>query len=137
MDGVDAGLQPNANNVFGVEISLHRRFAFADQIGLVALEAMQRKTVFLRVNRYRFDFQFGGSPHDANRYFAPISDQQFLNSLHVRRAQPKDRNWRLNGLYTIDLNPESAQSGRASLARQRLSLGRWRGSQNRGKRVEI
>ena len=61
-----------------VQIRADRPLAFADQIGLVRLEAMHREPVFLGVNGHRAQAQFRGRAEDADGDFAAIGDEQFF-----------------------------------------------------------
>ena len=76
MDGVGLRLDGDAQDVFDVEVGIHRRLAAAHQVRLVGLGPMQRKAVFLRVDRDGADTQFVGGAHDANRDFTAIGDEQ-------------------------------------------------------------
>ena len=79
VDRIDIGLPCDAQDVVDVEIRGERLLAFADQIALVRLEAMQRQAVFLRIDRHRADVQLGGGTHHANRDFRAVRDQDGLD----------------------------------------------------------
>ena len=76
MNGIGLGLDRDAQDVFDVEVGIHRRLAATHQVGLVGLGPMQRKAILLRIDRDGADTQFVGSAHDANRDFTAIGDQQ-------------------------------------------------------------
>lgn len=59
------------------QVRLHRSFAFADQIRLIGLEAMQAQPVFLRKDSHRTQSQFVGRSEDADGDFPAIQCQQF------------------------------------------------------------
>ena len=66
----------DAQDVLDVEVGIHGRLAASDEIGLVGLGTVQRKPVFLRINRDGADSQLAGGAHDANGDFAAIGNQQ-------------------------------------------------------------
>ncbi len=76
VNGIGLRLDGDAQDVFDVEVGIHGRLAATHQVGLVGLGSMQRKAVFLRVDRDGADAQFVGSAHDANRDFTAIGDEQ-------------------------------------------------------------
>ena len=79
MHGVDARLGRDANDVGDVEIRLDRPLALADQIAFVGLGPVQRKAVFLRVDRDRANAELGRRTHHTNRDFAAIGDEHALD----------------------------------------------------------
>jgi hypothetical protein len=76
LDGIGFRLDGDAQDVFDIEVCIHRRLAAAHQVRLVGLGPVQREAILLRVDRDGPDTQFVGSTHDANRDFTAIGDQQ-------------------------------------------------------------
>ena len=82
MDGIGPGHLGDADNLGDGQIGADGRQAFADQIGLIGLEAVQRKLVFFGIDRDGFLAHLIGRPHDANGNFAAIGDEDFLEFGH-------------------------------------------------------
>ena len=76
MNRVGLRLDGDAQDVLDVEVGVHRRLAAPDEIGLIGLGTVQRKPVFLRIDRDGADAQFAGGAHDANGDFTAIGNQQ-------------------------------------------------------------
>ena len=79
MNGINAfgfGQRDNSRNV---QISLDRAFAGADLIGLVGLETVERKAIFLRIDGHGAQAEFVGRAKDANGDLAAIRGKQFVN----------------------------------------------------------
>src|SRR5438309_5337163 len=72
------------DNAFDVEVSTDGPFAFADQVGFVRLEPVNREPVFLGVNRHSPEPKFGGGAKDANSYFTAICDEELLETARGR-----------------------------------------------------
>ena len=81
MDGVDAMLFGDGDDVGDVEIAAHRLAALrgADEVGLVRLEAVEGKAVFVRVDGDGAKPQFRGSAEYADGDLRAIGDEQFLH----------------------------------------------------------
>ena len=72
MDRVHALFLGQRDDAVNIQVRFHRPFSFADQVGFVRFEAMQRQPVFLRVDRDRAETQFSGGPQNADGDFAAI-----------------------------------------------------------------
>ena len=72
MDGIYFLFDGQFDDGIDIEIGLHRPFALADQIRLVGLEAMQTKAVFLRIDGYGGEAEFGGSAKNARGDFTAV-----------------------------------------------------------------
>ena len=68
----------DAQQVFDVEVRLHRRFTFADEIRFIRLEAMQREAIFLRKHGHGADAEFDRGALYANGDFAAIRNEDAL-----------------------------------------------------------
>ncbi len=79
VDRVGAGLLRHANDAVDVEIRVDRALALADEVAFVRLHPVQRKPVFLRVDRNRADAELVRGAHDANGNLAAVGDQQGLD----------------------------------------------------------
>ncbi len=86
MDGIDLRLPGNAQDIVDIEISRQRLLTFADQVALVSLEAMERKAVFLRIDRHGAHVHLGGRAHHADRDLGTVGNQQGLDRSVVHRA---------------------------------------------------
>jgi hypothetical protein len=75
MDGVDAGLPGDAQDVVAVQIGGQRLPAFTDQVALVRLETVQRLAVLLRVDGHGADAHLGGGAHHADGDLGAVGDQ--------------------------------------------------------------
>ena len=80
MHRVASRLLGDAQQIVDIEIRLHRRFALADQIRLVGLEAMQREAIFLREHRDGADAEFERGALHANGNLAAIGDEDALDA---------------------------------------------------------
>ncbi len=79
VDGVGAAFECHPHDVFDVEVGLDRPLALADQVALVRLHAVQRETVFLRVDRDRPDPELVRGAHHADGDLAAVGDEQRLD----------------------------------------------------------
>ena len=84
---VDTFLLRQRHDAFHIQVSLDRPFAFADQIGFIRLEAMQREPVFLGVDGHRPQTQFVGGAEDADSDLAAIQSKEFF---HGRTERDQD-----------------------------------------------
>ena len=91
MNGIRARQFGHADNLGDAEIGPHRRQAFADAIGLIRLEAVQGKLVFLGIDGDGFFAHFIGGTHDADGNLAPVGDQDFAEFGHCRISGAKGR----------------------------------------------
>ena len=90
MDHVDTLFLRQRDDAGDVEVSAHRTFAFADQIGFVGLEAVDREAIFLRVNGDGTQSEFGRGAEDANSNLAAIGNEQlFRRRLLVPRLRDR------------------------------------------------
>ena len=76
VDGIGPGLHCSGDDFVDIEICLQRALAFADQVGLVGLGAVEREAIFLRVDRDRGNAELGGGAHHADGNLAAIGNQQ-------------------------------------------------------------
>ncbi len=76
------GLFGDAQDVFNIQISLDRLFAFTDEIAFIRLETVQREAVFIGINAHRAYAQFTGRAHDADGDFTTVGNQQATDFLH-------------------------------------------------------
>ena len=60
---------------------------FADEIGLVGLEAVQRVAIFVRIDGDGANAQLVGGSKHADRNFAAIGDQELPNCLHASASK--------------------------------------------------
>src|ERR1700712_2409724 len=79
MDRVDPLLFRNSDDGADVQIRLDRlpTLGRADEIRLIRLEAVERKTVFITVDRDRLQRKLGGRPKYAYGNFPPVRNKQF------------------------------------------------------------
>ena len=77
MDEVHALLFRERDDAGDVEIGTDRAFAFADDIGLIRLEAVDGEPVFLRVNGDGAQAEFRRGAEDADGDLAAVGDEQF------------------------------------------------------------
>ncbi len=75
VDGVDAGAPGDAQDVVAVQVGRQRFLALADQVALVGLEAVQRLTVLLRIDRDGADAHLGGGAHHPDGDLGAVRDQ--------------------------------------------------------------
>ena len=76
------------DNAFDIQVGLYRTFALADEVGLVRLEAVQRKAVFFGIDGDGAQAQFVGGAQNANSDFAAIQCKEFI---HVRECAENKR----------------------------------------------
>ena len=79
--GVRPVLQGDAQDFFYVEVGPQRVFVLSDLICLVGLIAVQGVAVFKGIDRHGAQLELGGGPEHADRDFAPVGDEQFLDGL--------------------------------------------------------
>ena len=79
IDTVGPGQSHDALNV---EVTAERFPLAANQIGLVSLEPVQRKAVFVGIDRHGPHTEFVGGTKDANGDFAAIGDEEFFDGFH-------------------------------------------------------
>ena len=82
VDRIGPGHFGHADDFRDRQISPHRRQALTDQIGLVRLEAVQRKLVLFGIDRNGFLAHFIGRAHDANGNLATVGDKDLLEFGH-------------------------------------------------------
>ena len=77
MDRIDAMQFGDRHQRGNIQIPFNRRSAFrrADGIGLIRLEAVKRKTIFVGVNSDGAKTQFGCRPENADGDFAAVGDK--------------------------------------------------------------
>jgi len=83
VDGVDLRLARDAQDVVDVQIGGDRLPALAHRVALVGLEAVQREPVLRRVDADGADAHLGGGAHDADRYLAPVGDENAAYRFHA------------------------------------------------------
>ena len=76
VNGIDAGLGGDANDVGNVEIGFDRPLSIAHQIALVGFRPVQREPILARMDGHGSNTEFGGRPHHANGDLAAIGDEQ-------------------------------------------------------------
>ena len=76
VDRIRPRLARHADDVLDVEVGLDGALALPDQVALVGLHPVQRKAIFLRVDRHRPDAHFMGGAHHADTDFAAVGDEQ-------------------------------------------------------------
>jgi hypothetical protein len=69
-------LDSDANDIGNIQVGVDGTLAIAHQITLVRLGPVQRKAVFVGMNRDRRNAELSGGPHHANGYFTAVRDQQ-------------------------------------------------------------
>ncbi len=94
VDGVDAGVARDAQDVFAVQVGRERLLALADDITLVGLEAVQRLPVLLGVDAHGADAHLVGRAHDADRDFGTVGDQDRADRIGLHRGTPVGRSER-------------------------------------------
>ena len=72
----------HADDVVDVEVGRDRALAFAHQVGLVGLEAVQREAVFLGVDRHGADIHLAGGAEHANGDLGSVGDEDALDRVH-------------------------------------------------------
>jgi hypothetical protein len=83
----------DAHDLRDAEIGRHRAQPLADLVGLVGLEPVERQLVLLGIDRNRPLAQLVGRPHDADRDFAAIGDEDLLEFGHgVRNSLSRLQN---------------------------------------------
>ena len=75
VDGVDAGLLGDAQDVVAVQVGRQRLAALADQVALVGLEAVQRLAVLLGVDGHGADAHLGGGAHHADGDLGAVGNE--------------------------------------------------------------
>jgi hypothetical protein len=75
VDGVHAGFARDAQDVGAVQVGRQRLAAFAHQVALVGLEAVQRLAVLLRIDRHGAHLHLGGGAHHADGDLGAVGDQ--------------------------------------------------------------
>lgn len=83
MDGVDIGFDRQGDDLVDAQVGVDGCLAFADQIRLVGLVAMQGKLVLLGVNGNRADAQLGTGAKDSNGDFSAIGGHDFTELLFL------------------------------------------------------
>ena len=77
MDHVHLLFLRQRDNAFDIEVSADGPFAFADQVGFVRLEPVNREPVFLGVDGYGAQPEFRSGTKDANGDLTAIGDEEF------------------------------------------------------------
>jgi hypothetical protein len=85
MHCIATGRNGYANNFIDAQVSLERRFAATNAIGLDRLEAVQCKPVFRRINGNAWNIQLMRGAHYANCDFAAIGDENFIEKRFQER----------------------------------------------------
>ena len=83
MDCVHLGLARNADDVGDVEVGLDRLLARPHLVGLVGLETMEGKAVFMRIDADRADVHLARGTEHPNGDFTAVRDQNAADLLHV------------------------------------------------------
>ncbi|MNI83735.1 hypothetical protein D3C73_1405770 [compost metagenome] len=78
MNGIALGKSSHTHNIGKVQITVLGRHR-ADAVSFIRQSDMQRIPVRLRIDRYGGDPQFTAGSYDADRDFAAVGDQHFLN----------------------------------------------------------
>ena len=86
MNCVDAVSLRDFNNPGDVQVRSNRLALFANFIGFVRFEAMQRVTILMRVNCDGADSQFRGTSENSRGNLAAVSNKQFLDWHSVFRT---------------------------------------------------
>ena len=84
MNGIHLGRLGHGDDICDGQIGLDRAVLNrtgprADQIGFIRLEAVQRETVFLGINRHGADAHFGGGTENADGDFGAVGDKKFTD----------------------------------------------------------
>ena len=82
MDRISTRLLGHTNNFWNAEISSNWRHTFANLIGLVRFKPVQRKFIFLGINRNRALAQLGCCPHHPNGDFTAIGNEYLPKVYH-------------------------------------------------------
>ena len=88
MNRVDLLSFCQANNPRNIQVRFYGAFPGTHLIGLVGLEAVQGKPVFLRIDGHGAQAKLVGSAKDANGDFAAVGSQQFANWFHFPHLGP-------------------------------------------------
>ena len=88
VDGVDTGVARDAQDVLAVQVGRQRLLAFADEVTLVGLEAVQRLPVLLGVDGHGADTHLVGRAHDADRDFGTVGDQDRADRVGLHGGTP-------------------------------------------------
>ena len=83
VDRVRAAFLRNAYDFIDREIGLHRAKPFSDSVGLVRLEAVKAQLVLFCEDRDGLLTHLVRSPHDADRDFTAVGDENLLEIGHV------------------------------------------------------
>jgi hypothetical protein len=87
VDRIRPGHLGHADDLGDREVGTHRRQALADPVGLIRLEAVEAKLVFLGVDGDGLLAHLVGGAHDADGDLAPVGDQDLLEFGHRRPPQ--------------------------------------------------
>ncbi len=79
MDRIGAAGARHADIFVDLEIRLDRPHAFADEIGFVGLEPVQRQLVLFGVAGDRLDVQLVGGAENTDGDFAAVGDEDLLD----------------------------------------------------------
>jgi hypothetical protein len=83
VDGIDLVLPGDADDVGDIQVGGDGFLAGAHQIGLVGLEAVQGKAIFVGKNGDGTDTHLAGRAQDADGDFTAIGYKQPANFFHV------------------------------------------------------
>ena len=84
MDRVDFFLFRQSDDSGVVQIRLDRTFAFADEVGLIGFESVQREPVFVRVDRNRAEAEFIRGAEYTDSDFASVQCEEFFPGVIFR-----------------------------------------------------
>nr|RZI37400.1 hypothetical protein BJQ95_00159 [Cryobacterium sp. SO1] len=92
VDGVGAALPGHPDDLGDIQVGAHRVTRFADLVGLVGLQPVQRVTVFEREDRDGFRSQFIGGAECADCYLSTVGDEDFSEhrDLSIRERRTAD-----------------------------------------------
>ena len=86
VDGIGAGELRDADDFLDREVGRDRLHPHPDFVGLIRLEAVQRKAVLVGVNGDRLDAQFCCATKHADRDFRAVGNEQLADGLGRRSA---------------------------------------------------
>ena len=90
MDRIGTSLAGYPDHARNIEIGLDRPFAFANEIGLVGLEAVKREAIFTGVDCDGAEAQLSCRAKHANGNLAPVGDQKLADFLVLARVHGGD-----------------------------------------------
>ena len=82
MDGIHLMFFADPDDVFDIQISIHRFFPFSHQIGFICPAAVQRQDIFLGIDGNGTDAQFMTGPENPDSDFPSVGDQDLVDGAH-------------------------------------------------------